>query len=47
MIMSSPGWKIRPADFNQPLAQILRGVKVADIVTILGSVDIIMGSVDR
>ncbi|OKH22121.1 hypothetical protein, partial [Chroogloeocystis siderophila] len=25
----------------------LRGVKVADIVTILGSVDIIMGSVDR
>jgi len=28
---------IRPADFNnlQPLAQIPRGVKVADIVTIL------------
>ena len=24
-----------------------RGVKVADVVTILGSIDIIMGSVDR
>jgi len=47
MIMSSWRWKI-PPDFNnlQPLAQILRGVKVADIVTILGSVDIIMGSVE-
>ncbi len=42
-------WKIRPADFNnlQILPHILRGVKVADIVVILGSIDIIMGSVDR
>jgi NAD(P)H-quinone oxidoreductase subunit H len=42
-------WKIRAADFNnlQILPHLLRGVKVADIVTILGSVDIIMGSVDR
>ena len=42
-------WKIRAADFNnlQIFPKILRGVKVADIVTILGSVDIIMGSVDR
>jgi NAD(P)H-quinone oxidoreductase subunit H len=42
-------WKIRPADFNnlQVLSSILKGVKVADIVAILGSVDVIMGSVDR
>lgn len=42
-------WKIRPADFNnlQILSSILKGVKVADIVAILGSVDVIMGSVDR
>jgi len=42
-------WKIRPADFNnlQIVPKILKGVKVADIVTILGSVDVIMGSVDR
>jgi NAD(P)H-quinone oxidoreductase subunit H len=42
-------WKIRSADFNnlQILPHLLRGVKVADLVTILGSVDIIMGSVDR
>ncbi len=42
-------WKIRAADFNnlQILPHLLRGVKVADLVTILGSVDIIMGSVDR
>ena len=42
-------WKIRAADFNnlQVLSSILRGVKVADIVAILGSVDVIMGSVDR
>jgi NAD(P)H-quinone oxidoreductase subunit H len=42
-------WKIRAADFNnvQILPHLLRGVKVADVVTILGSVDIIMGSVDR
>lgn len=42
-------WKIRPADFNnlQILPHLLKGVKVADIMAILGSVDIIMGSVDR
>jgi NAD(P)H-quinone oxidoreductase subunit H len=42
-------WKIRPADFNnlQILPHLLKGVKVADIVVILGSIDIIMGSVDR
>jgi NAD(P)H-quinone oxidoreductase subunit H len=42
-------WKIRPPDFNnlQIFPELLRGVKVADIVAILGSVDIIMGSVDR
>ncbi len=42
-------WKIRAADFNnlQILPHIVRGVKVADIVAILGSIDIIMGSVDR
>lgn len=42
-------WKIRAADFNnlQILSSILKGVKVADIVAILGSVDVIMGSVDR
>ncbi len=42
-------WKIRAADFNnlQILPHLLTGMKVADIVTILGSIDIIMGSVDR
>ena len=42
-------WKIRAADFNnlQILSHLLKGVKVADIVVILGSIDIIMGSVDR
>lgn len=42
-------WKIRSADFNnlQILPYLLRGVKLADIVVILGSIDIIMGSVDR
>ncbi len=42
-------WKIRPPDFNnlQVLPQLLRGMKVADIVAILGSIDVIMGSVDR
>jgi NAD(P)H-quinone oxidoreductase subunit H len=42
-------WKIRAADFNnlQVLPNLLRGVKLADIMPILGSVDIIMGSVDR
>jgi NAD(P)H-quinone oxidoreductase subunit H len=42
-------WKIRPPGFInlQILPQLLRGVKLADIMTILGSVDIIMGEVDR
>ena len=42
-------WKIRAADFNnlQVLPYLLKGVKVADIMAILGSIDIIMGSVDR
>lgn len=42
-------WKIRAADFNNLpiLPNLLKGVKVADIVVILGSIDIIMGSVDR
>jgi NAD(P)H-quinone oxidoreductase subunit H len=42
-------WKIRAPDFNnlQVLPQLLKGVKVADIVAILGSIDVIMGSVDR
>jgi NAD(P)H-quinone oxidoreductase subunit H len=42
-------FKIRAADFNnlQILPHILKGVKVADIMAILGSIDIIMGSVDR
>jgi NAD(P)H-quinone oxidoreductase subunit H len=42
-------WKIRPPGFInlQILPQLLQGVKLADIMTILGSVDIIMGEVDR
>lgn len=42
-------WKIRPADFNnlQVLPQLLKGQKVADIFVILGSIDVVMGSVDR
>ncbi|MBW4671977.1 MAG: NAD(P)H-quinone oxidoreductase subunit H [Cyanomargarita calcarea GSE-NOS-MK-12-04C] len=42
-------WKIRPADFNnlQVLPQLIRGTKVADIFVILGSIDVVMGSVDR
>jgi NAD(P)H-quinone oxidoreductase subunit H len=42
-------WKIRPADFNnlQVLPTLLKGRKVADIFVILGSVDVVMGSVDR
>ncbi|PZV13482.1 MAG: NADH-quinone oxidoreductase subunit D [Leptolyngbya sp.] len=42
-------WKIRPADFNnlQVLPNLLKGRKVADIFVILGSVDVVMGSVDR
>src|SRR5579883_937284 len=42
-------WKIRPADFNnlQVLPQLIKGSKVADIFVILGSIDVVMGSVDR
>jgi len=42
-------WKIRAPDFNnlQILPEMLKGVKLADIMPILGSIDIIMGSVDR
>jgi NAD(P)H-quinone oxidoreductase subunit H len=42
-------FKIRAADFcNLPiLSELVRGEKIADLVAILGSIDIIMGSVDR
>jgi len=42
-------WKIRPPGFInlQVLPQLVRGMKVADIMAILGSIDIIMGEVDR
>jgi NAD(P)H-quinone oxidoreductase subunit H len=42
-------FKIRAADQNnlQILPHILKGHKVADIMAILGSIDVIMGSVDR
>lgn len=42
-------WKIRPPGFInlQILPQLLIGMKLADIMTILGSIDIIMGEVDR
>nr|YP_010865735.1 NADH dehydrogenase subunit H [Frullania muscicola]BEG72908.1 NADH dehydrogenase subunit H [Frullania muscicola] len=41
--------KIRPPGFInlQILSQLIRGMKLADIMTILGSIDIIMGEVDR
>ncbi len=42
-------WKIRPPGFInlQVLPQLVKGMKVADIIAILGSIDIIMGEVDR
>jgi NAD(P)H-quinone oxidoreductase subunit H len=42
-------FKIRPPGFInlQILSQLVRGMKLADIMTILGSIDIIMGEVDR
>lgn len=42
-------WKIRPGDYNnlQVLPQLIRGLKVADIFVVLGSIDVVMGSVDR
>lgn len=42
-------WKIRPSGFInlQILPQLVKRIKLADIMTILGSIDIIMGEVDR
>ncbi|CAN4109455.1 unnamed protein product [Withania somnifera] len=42
-------WKIRPPGFInlQILPQLVKRMKLADIMTILGSIDIIMGEVDR
>nr|UFP91486.1 NADH dehydrogenase subunit 7 [Corydalis trisecta]UFP91487.1 NADH dehydrogenase subunit 7 [Corydalis trisecta] len=42
-------WKIRPPGFLnlQILPQLVKRMKLADIMTILGSMDIIMGEVDR
>ncbi|BAZ08127.1 NAD(P)H-quinone oxidoreductase subunit H [Calothrix sp. NIES-3974] len=42
-------WKIRPGDYNnlQVLPQLIKGLKVADIFVVLGSIDVVMGSVDR
>ncbi|KAJ4699391.1 NAD(P)H-quinone oxidoreductase subunit H, chloroplastic [Melia azedarach] len=42
-------WKIRPPGFInlQILPQLVKRKKLADIMTILGSIDIIMGEVDR
>uniref|UniRef100_A0AB39U2M6 NAD(P)H-quinone oxidoreductase subunit H, chloroplastic n=1 Tax=Ophioglossum hongii TaxID=3238578 RepID=A0AB39U2M6_9MONI len=42
-------WKIRPPGFInlQILPQLVKGMKLADIMPILGSIDIIMGEVDR
>ncbi|KAF7117206.1 hypothetical protein RHSIM_RhsimPtG0005000 (chloroplast) [Rhododendron simsii] len=42
-------WKIRPPGFVnlQVLPQLVKRMKLADILTILGSIDIIMGEVDR
>ncbi|AFY73696.1 NADH dehydrogenase I, D subunit [Synechococcus sp. PCC 7502] len=42
-------FKIRPPGFVnlQPLPELVRGSKIADLMAILGSVDIIMGEVDR
>jgi NAD(P)H-quinone oxidoreductase subunit H len=42
-------WKIRPPGFVnvQILPQLVQNMKLADIMTVLGSIDIIMGEVDR
>ncbi|KAF4400814.1 hypothetical protein G4B88_004357 [Cannabis sativa] len=42
-------WKIRPPGFINVkiLPQLVKRMKLADIITILGSIDIIMGEVDR
>jgi NADH-quinone oxidoreductase subunit D len=41
--------KIRPPSFVnlQILPELVKGQKVADIVAILGSIDVVMGEVDR
>jgi NAD(P)H-quinone oxidoreductase subunit H len=41
--------KIRPGDFNnlQAFPKMVQGLKVADLFITLGSVDVVMGSVDR
>jgi NAD(P)H-quinone oxidoreductase subunit H len=42
-------WKIRSPGFInvQILPELVKGMKLADIMAILGSIDIIMGEVDR
>jgi NAD(P)H-quinone oxidoreductase subunit H len=47
--MSPWRFKIRPPGFVNlgPLAQMVQGCKIADLMAILGSIDIIMGEVDR
>ena len=47
--MSPWRWKIRPPGFInlQVLPEIVKDMKLADLMAILGSVDIIMGEVDR
>jgi len=42
-------FKIRASDLNnlQIFPHILKVAKIADIMAILGSIDVIMGSVDR
>ena len=42
-------WKIRPPGFInlQILPELVKRMKLADIMTILGSIDIILGEVDR
>jgi NAD(P)H-quinone oxidoreductase subunit H len=48
MMMSSWRFKIRAPDFNNyRFSPFIKGMKVADIMAILGSIDVIMGSVDR
>jgi NADH-quinone oxidoreductase subunit D len=41
--------KVRPPSFCnlQPLRKLVRGVLVADVIAVLGSMDFILGDVDR
>ena len=41
--------KVRPPSFCnlQPLRQLVKGVLVADVIAIMGSMDFILGDVDR